>query len=156
MWYFLYVSYHHDLTLEMQKVLLSISSKYSYFKLVFNYTRKGLWKWIIIHQNCDTVMCFWPIVFVHGHCQHTCSCVVLHHGQVQQYFQGSPKKFHCHLCFFVQIGDTNIFSINIQVLIINYPNWLIYRFFELINMDCWRNLWIRRFKWCQFKVKKLV
>jgi hypothetical protein len=28
-----------------KKKLLSLSFKYSYFKLVFNYTIKGLWKW---------------------------------------------------------------------------------------------------------------
>jgi len=31
-----------DLKLEMEKMILSIKSKNSYFKPVFNYTRKGL------------------------------------------------------------------------------------------------------------------
>jgi len=137
-----------------KKMLVSISSKYSYLKPIFNYSRKGLWKGTLIFQNCDTLVWFHPIVLVHGHCQHTCSCVVLHHGQVQQYFQCCPKKFHCHLCFFIQIGDTNISSINIQILMFNYPNWIIYRFLELINMDYWRSLWIRRFSWNQFRAKK--
>jgi hypothetical protein len=39
-------------------MLLSISSKYSYFKPIFNYTTKGLWKGTLIHRNCDTLMCF--------------------------------------------------------------------------------------------------
>ncbi len=40
-----YVIYHHDLKLEMEKKLLfSISSKYSYFKPVFNYIRKDFEK----------------------------------------------------------------------------------------------------------------
>jgi len=41
-----------------KKMLLSISAKYSYFKPIFNYTRKGLWKGILICWNCDTLMCF--------------------------------------------------------------------------------------------------
>jgi hypothetical protein len=41
----------------------SISSKYSYLKLVFNYIRKGFWKGIIIYWNCDTLVCF-------------CTCVI--------------------------------------------------------------------------------
>ncbi len=45
-----------------KKMLLSISFKYSYFKLTFNYIRKGLWKRTQIHQNCDTLMCFHPYV----------------------------------------------------------------------------------------------
>jgi hypothetical protein len=44
-----------------KKMLLSISSKYSYFKLVFNYTIKGFWKGTLIHRNCDTLMCFCPL-----------------------------------------------------------------------------------------------
>jgi hypothetical protein len=47
-----------------KKMLLLISSKYSYFKPIFNYTRKGLWKGIIICQNCDTLMCFLPCIIV--------------------------------------------------------------------------------------------
>ncbi len=43
-----------------KKMLFSISFKYSYFKLVFNYIRKGLWKGTLIHQNCETLMCFGP------------------------------------------------------------------------------------------------
>ncbi len=39
-----------------KKMLFSISPKYSYFKPIFNYTRKGLWKGIC--QNCDTLVCF--------------------------------------------------------------------------------------------------
>jgi len=50
----------------MEKMLLSISSKYSYFKLVLNYTRKGLWKGTPIHRNCDTIMCFHPWAFDRG------------------------------------------------------------------------------------------
>ncbi len=42
-------------------MLLSISSKYLYFKLIFNYTRKGLQKGVLICQNCDTLLCFRPI-----------------------------------------------------------------------------------------------
>jgi hypothetical protein len=38
----------------------SISSKYLYFKPIFNYIRKGLWKGTLICQNCDTLMCFHP------------------------------------------------------------------------------------------------
>jgi hypothetical protein len=34
-----------------KKKLLSISSKYSYFKLLFNYNKKGLWKGTLIRQN---------------------------------------------------------------------------------------------------------
>ncbi len=41
-----------------KKMLLSISSKYSYFKPVFNYIRKGLWKGTPIGWNCDTLVCF--------------------------------------------------------------------------------------------------
>jgi hypothetical protein len=41
-----------------KKNLFSIPFKYSYFKLVFNYTRKGLWKGTLIHQNYDTLVCF--------------------------------------------------------------------------------------------------
>jgi hypothetical protein len=44
-----------------KKMLLSISSKYSYFKPISNYTKKGLWKGIQIYQNCDTLVCFCPI-----------------------------------------------------------------------------------------------
>jgi hypothetical protein len=43
-----------------KKMLLSILTKYSYFKPVFNYTRKGLWKGSLICQNCDTLICFHP------------------------------------------------------------------------------------------------
>ncbi len=43
-----------------KKTLFSISFKYSYFKLVLNYIRKGLWKGTLIHQNCDILMCFRP------------------------------------------------------------------------------------------------
>jgi hypothetical protein len=43
-----------------KKMLLSISSKYSYFKLVFNYIKKGLWKGILICWFCDTLVCFRP------------------------------------------------------------------------------------------------
>jgi hypothetical protein len=45
-----------------KKMSFSISSKYSYFKPIFNYTRKGLWKGILICQNCDTLMFFHPDV----------------------------------------------------------------------------------------------
>jgi hypothetical protein len=45
-------------------MLLPISFKYSYFKLVFNYTRKGLWKGILIRQNCDTLVCFRPVALL--------------------------------------------------------------------------------------------
>jgi hypothetical protein len=41
-----------------KKKLLSISFKYSYFKPFFNYTQKGLWKGILIHQNWATLVCF--------------------------------------------------------------------------------------------------
>jgi hypothetical protein len=44
------------------KMLLSISSKYSYFKPIFNYIGKGLWKGILICRNCDTLMCFCLVV----------------------------------------------------------------------------------------------
>jgi hypothetical protein len=43
-----------------KKKLLSISPKYSYLKLIFNYTRKKLWKKILICWNCDTLVCFLP------------------------------------------------------------------------------------------------
>ncbi len=43
-------------------MLLSILSKYSYFKPVFNNTIKGLWKRTLIRQNCDTLMCFHPSI----------------------------------------------------------------------------------------------
>jgi hypothetical protein len=43
-----------------KKKLFLISSKYSYFKLVFNYIKKGLWKGTLICRNCDTLMCFCP------------------------------------------------------------------------------------------------
>jgi hypothetical protein len=48
---------------EWKKKLLSISFKYSYFKPIFNYIIKGLWKGILIRQNCDTLMCFHLVVF---------------------------------------------------------------------------------------------
>ncbi len=41
-----------------KKMLLSISSKYSYFKLIFNYIKKGLWKGTLNCWNCDTLACF--------------------------------------------------------------------------------------------------
>ncbi len=44
----------------MEKKLFSISFKYEYFKPIFNYTKKGLWKGTLIYQNCDTLMCFSP------------------------------------------------------------------------------------------------
>jgi hypothetical protein len=44
-----------------KKMLFSISSKYSYFKSIFNYTRKTFWKGIQICRNCDTSVCFHPI-----------------------------------------------------------------------------------------------
>ncbi len=47
------------------KLLLSISSKYSYFTPIFNYTRKGLWKGNLICWNCDSLMCFCLIVKHH-------------------------------------------------------------------------------------------
>jgi hypothetical protein len=50
----------------MEKMLLSISSKYSYFKPILNYTRKGLWKGTPIHKNCDIVVCFHPWAFDYG------------------------------------------------------------------------------------------
>ncbi len=43
-----------------KKTLLSISSKYSYLKLVFNFTRKGFWKETLIRQICDTLLWFCP------------------------------------------------------------------------------------------------
>jgi hypothetical protein len=43
-----------------KKMLLSMSSKYSYFEPVFNYTRIGFWKRTLICQNCNTLMCFHP------------------------------------------------------------------------------------------------
>ncbi len=46
-----------------KKMLCSISSKYSYFKPIFNYIKKGLWKETLISQNCDTLMCFRPYVY---------------------------------------------------------------------------------------------
>ncbi len=39
-------------------MLFSISSKYSYFKSIFNHTKKRLWKGNLIYWNCDTLMCF--------------------------------------------------------------------------------------------------
>ncbi len=42
----------------MEKKLLSLTFEYSYFKSIFNYTRKGLWKGTLICQNCHTLMCF--------------------------------------------------------------------------------------------------
>jgi hypothetical protein len=44
----------------MEKMLFSISFKYSYFKPIFNYIRKRLWKGILICENCYTLMCFCP------------------------------------------------------------------------------------------------
>ncbi len=41
-----------------KKMLFSKSSKYSYFKPIFNYTWKGFWKGTLIHQNYDTLVCF--------------------------------------------------------------------------------------------------
>jgi hypothetical protein len=50
-----------------KKMLLSISFKYSYFKLDFNYIRKGLWKGSLICQNCDTLVCFHLVIgFIRG------------------------------------------------------------------------------------------
>ncbi len=51
-----------------KKWLLSISSKYSYFKPIFNYTRKGLWKGTLICPNYDTLMCFRPMIGIVGGC----------------------------------------------------------------------------------------
>jgi hypothetical protein len=45
---------------EWKKMLLSISCKYSYFKPIFNYIRKGLSKRTLICWNYDTLMCFHP------------------------------------------------------------------------------------------------
>jgi hypothetical protein len=44
-----------------KKMLFSLSSKYSYFKPIFNYTRKGFWKGILICQIWDTLTCFCPL-----------------------------------------------------------------------------------------------
>ncbi len=41
-----------------EKYIFSISSKYFYFKPIYNYTRKGLWKGTLICWNCDTLVCF--------------------------------------------------------------------------------------------------
>jgi hypothetical protein len=41
-----------------KKMLFSVPPKYSYFKPIFNYIKKGLWKETLICQNCDTLMCF--------------------------------------------------------------------------------------------------
>ncbi len=43
-----------------KKMLLSISFKYSYFKPIFNYIKKGFWKGTLIHLNYDTLVCFCP------------------------------------------------------------------------------------------------
>ncbi len=43
-----------------KELLFSISPKYSYFKPIFNYTRKGFWKGTLICRNCDTLVCFFP------------------------------------------------------------------------------------------------
>ncbi len=74
-----------------KKMLLSISFKYSYFNPIFNYTRKGLWKGILICQNCDTLMCFHPKVYMllnhkayslrFKSLPHTCTCPHLIHKQ---------------------------------------------------------------------------
>jgi hypothetical protein len=55
---------YNILKLEMEKMLFSISSKYSYFKPIFNYTKKGLWKGILIYRNYDTLVCFCPKLHV--------------------------------------------------------------------------------------------
>jgi hypothetical protein len=47
-----------------KKMLLSISSKYSYFKQIFNYIRKRFWKGTIICWNCDTLVCFRPTISI--------------------------------------------------------------------------------------------
>jgi hypothetical protein len=50
-----------------KKNVFSISSKYSYFKPIFNYIKKELWKGILIDQNCDTLVCFHPTKYpCHG------------------------------------------------------------------------------------------
>jgi hypothetical protein len=41
-----------------KKMLFSISFKYSYFKPIFKYSKKKLWKWSLICHNCDSLMCF--------------------------------------------------------------------------------------------------
>jgi hypothetical protein len=38
---------HHDLKLEMGKMLISITSKYSYYKPIFNYNEYELSIWIM-------------------------------------------------------------------------------------------------------------
>jgi hypothetical protein len=43
-----------------KKMLLSMSSKYSHFELVFSYTKKVLWKRTLICPNCDTLVWFHP------------------------------------------------------------------------------------------------
>jgi hypothetical protein len=42
----------------MEKMLISISSKYSYCKPVFNYTKKTLSKGTLIRQNLATLVYF--------------------------------------------------------------------------------------------------
>ncbi len=44
-------------------IFFSISFKYSYFKPIFNYIRKWLYKGILICWNCDTLVCFPPLSF---------------------------------------------------------------------------------------------
>jgi hypothetical protein len=41
-----------------KKMLISISSKYSYCKLILNYIKKKLSKGTLIHQNLATLVCF--------------------------------------------------------------------------------------------------
>jgi hypothetical protein len=58
-----------------KKKLLSISFKYSYFKPIFNYTRKGLKKGTLIYRNCDFgLVHFCPKVFT----------IILHRTQMTQ------------------------------------------------------------------------
>jgi hypothetical protein len=48
---FLNVLWYHELKLEMEKMLISPTFKYSYSKLLPNYTWYGLSKWIMIYRK---------------------------------------------------------------------------------------------------------
>jgi hypothetical protein len=53
-----------------KKMLLSISSDYSYFKLIFNYIGKGLWEGTLIFRNLATPVCFHSIMkLIHVLCK---------------------------------------------------------------------------------------
>jgi hypothetical protein len=87
-----------------KKMLLSISYTYSYFKPIVIYTKKRLWKWTLIYQNCDTLMCFCPMTRIVG------GCVGLVHalGTSKSYFMIQERVFWL-LIIYIIIQDHKIY-----------------------------------------------